>query len=73
MVNKSEKEVWIVETKGREDLNDPPKWERLKTWCSDASASGDVIYRAMFVREEEFEASQTKLKDFHAAIATFET
>jgi type III restriction enzyme len=73
VVKKSEAEIWIIETKGREDLNDPPKWERLKTWCADASAGGDVTYRAMFVREEEFEASHAKLKDFHAAMATFET
>jgi type III restriction enzyme len=73
VVKKSDKEIWIVETKGREDLNDPPKWERLKTWCADASAGGDVTYRAMFVREEDFEASQAKLKDFHVAIAVFET
>jgi type III restriction enzyme len=58
VVKKSEKEIWIIETKGREDLNDPPKWARLKTWCADASAGGDVAYRAMFVREEEFEVSQ---------------
>ena len=72
-MKKSDAEIWIIETKGREDLNDPPKWDRLKIWCQDASTGGEVTYRAMFVREEEFEASQTKLKDFHAAIATFET
>jgi type III restriction enzyme len=54
-------------------LNDPPKWERLKTWCADASSGGDVVYRAMFVREEDFEVSQARMKDFHAAIAVFET
>ena len=73
IVKKSEAEIWIIETKGREDLNDPPKWERLKVWCQDASAIGEVTYRAIFVREEEFEAGQAKLKDFHAAVATFET
>lgn len=71
VVKKSEAEIWIVETKGREDLNDPPKWDRLKIWCQDASASGEVTYRAMFVREEEFEASQTKLKDFTMAQQVF--
>ena len=30
IVKRSPKEIWIVETKGRKDLDDPPKWERLK-------------------------------------------
>ena len=71
VVKKSEKEIWIVETKGREDLNAPPKWERLQTWCADASAGGDVTYRAMFVREEEFEQHLQKMKDFTTAQQVF--
>ena len=30
----------MIETKGREDLDDPPKWERLKDWVADATANG---------------------------------
>jgi type III restriction enzyme len=30
IVKRTETEIWIVETKGREDLDDPLKWERLK-------------------------------------------
>ncbi len=72
VVKKSDKEIWIVETKGREDLNDPPKWERLKTWCADASLDGSAKYCSMFVREEEFEKYQAKLKGFVDAEALFE-
>jgi len=42
-------------------LNDPGKWERLQQWCSDASRldSGQQ-YRALFVREEEWERYKPK-------------
>jgi type III restriction enzyme len=63
-------EIWLVETKGREDLNDPGKWERLQQWCSDASRldSGQQ-YRALFVREEDWE--RYKPKSFRDAAAVF--
>jgi hypothetical protein len=38
LVKREEGEVWVVETKGREDLDDPLKWARLERWCEDASA-----------------------------------
>jgi type III restriction enzyme len=31
--------VWIVETKGREELDLPQKMARLKLWCADATAA----------------------------------
>ncbi|HZT26911.1 MAG TPA: DEAD/DEAH box helicase family protein [Pseudolabrys sp.] len=72
IVKKSPQEIWIVETKGREDLDDPPKWERLKDWVADATArDGGVTYRAMFVREEEWK--KRPLNGFSEAQAAFET
>ncbi len=64
-------EIWLVETKGREDLNDPGKWDRLQQWCVDASRldSGQQ-YRALFVREEDWE--RYKPKSFHDAMAVYE-
>jgi type III restriction enzyme len=44
-----------VETKGREDLNDPRKWERLKQWCADARAADSRAYRALFIAQEDWE------------------
>jgi len=35
IVKKSFNEVYIVETKGQEDLDAPLKIERLKQWCAD--------------------------------------
>jgi type III restriction enzyme len=63
-------EIWLVETKGREDLNDPGKWERLQQWCNDASRldSGQQ-YRALFVREEDWE--RYKPKSFRDAATVF--
>ena len=64
--------VWIVETKGREDENDPGKWERLQQYCADASKlDGGRQYRALFVREEEWEAYSSKLGSFEDAVAAF--
>ncbi len=72
IVKRTPMEIWIVETKGREDLDDPRKWERLKDWVVDATARGDgVAFRAMFVREEEWK--KRPLKDFDDALAAFET
>jgi type III restriction enzyme len=71
LVKKSDNEVWIVETKGREDLDDPRKWERLKDWAADATASGEgVTYHAMFVREEEWK--KRLYRKFAEAEAAFE-
>jgi type III restriction enzyme len=71
LVKRTDGEVWVVETKGREDLDDPRKWGRLKTWIVDATAQGDgVIYKAMFVREEEWD--KRPLNGFAEAQAAFE-
>jgi type III restriction enzyme len=70
LVKRSPKEVWIVETKGREDLDDPRKWERLRSWVADATARTEgVTYKALFVREEEWE--KRPLHGFEQAIAAF--
>jgi type III restriction enzyme len=63
-------EIWLVETKGREDLNDPGKWERLQQWCADASKlDAGRQYKALFVREEDWE--RNKPKSFRDAVAVF--
>lgn len=51
--------VWIVETKGREELDLPRKMTRLRQWCEDATAAsaGDdgTVYRFVYVDEESFD------------------
>lgn len=62
-VKTSDKEVWLVETKGREDLDDPRKFERLKQWCEDTNKlQSDIVFDCLYVQQEEFE--KYKFKSF---------
>jgi type III restriction enzyme len=53
--------VWIVETKGREELDIPQKMARLRQWCIDATEAGQgaggdgTKYRFVYVDQEGFE------------------
>ncbi len=49
--------VWIVETKGREELDLPQKMARLKLWCADAMAAEEngQRYDFVFVDQTGFE------------------
>jgi type III restriction enzyme len=56
IVKTSPKEIYIVETKGLEDLDVPLKMERLKKWREDINATQNKIqFDYVFVEEEEFE------------------
>jgi type III restriction enzyme len=61
IVKKSGKEVFIVETKGLEDLDVPLKMERLNRWCIDINKiQADIKYDYVFVDEESFNKYQPK-------------
>jgi len=48
--------IYIVETKGREDLDDVLKIERLVQWCLDANDRQNKIqYKMLYVKQEEWE------------------
>ncbi len=56
IVKKSETEVFIIETKGLEDLDVPLKMERLKQWCEDINkVQSDIKYDFVFVDQKGFE------------------
>jgi type III restriction enzyme len=57
VVRTSDGKVWIVETKGREELDLPQKMERLKQWCAEATVAEDngTHYNYVFVDQESFE------------------
>jgi len=56
LVKLSDKRIFIVETKGREDLDVPLKMERLRQWCEDINrVQADVEYDFVYVDEESFE------------------
>ena len=51
--------VWIVETKGREELDLPQKMRRLSQWCQDATEAskdeGGTSYGFVYVDQQSFE------------------
>ena len=52
----SEKDIYIVETKGREDLDDVEKIQRLYQWCDDINAlQNKVTYTTLYVKQEDYE------------------
>jgi len=70
IVKKSGKEVFIIETKGLEDLDVPLKIERLNRWCIDINKiQADIKYDYVFVDEESFNKYQPK--SFKELIAGF--
>jgi len=70
VVKETASEMWLIETKGREDLQDPLKWERLVQWCQDASAK--VVnrnFRPLFVQQEQWD--KYRPKNFKELCAAF--
>lgn len=65
--------VWIVETKGREELDLPRKMARLAQWCADATAAsqadGGPAYRFVYVDQAGYERNPPK--SFAALAAGF--
>jgi len=62
--------IYIVETKGREDLEDIRKIERLKQWCKDVNAvQNEGTYIPVYVKEEDFNANRTSIKTFADIVA----
>jgi type III restriction enzyme len=63
IVKDVKQDVWIVETKGREELDLPRKMARLAQWCEDATAAskaeGGPAYRFVYVDQDGFERHAT--------------
>lgn len=56
LVKLSPKQIFIVETKGREDLDVPLKMKRLRQWCEDInSVQAEAKYDFAYVDQESFE------------------
>ncbi len=73
IVRTTDKAVWIVETKGREELDVPQKMARLKQWCADATEAGKdedgTRYGFVYVDQESFE--QHKPSSFAGLVSSF--
>jgi type III restriction enzyme len=70
--------VWIVETKGRVEIDVPQKMERLRQWCEDAttaSAAEDATkYRFAFVDQQGFERHTPKtMADLAASFTEYQS
>ena len=71
IVRTTDKTVWIVETKGREEMDLPQKMARLRLWCEGATAAcdGGVRYGFVYVDQPGFE--QFKPSTFAGLVSTF--
>jgi len=76
IIRTTDKKIWLVETKGREELDLPQKMARLKQWCADATAAEAIDngntgqqYDFVFVDQNGFEKHLPK--DFTALTASF--
>ena len=64
------KNIYIVETKGREDLDDPLKIERLRQWCEDANGrQKKITYKMLYVKQEQWD--KYKPRDFGELVKNF--
>jgi len=56
--------VWVIETKGREEIDVPQKMARLRQWCADATEAsateGGTTYRFAFVDQKGYERHPPK-------------
>ena len=63
---------FILETKGREDLDDIRKIKRLATWCKDSNtAQSEYTYTPIYVKQEDWEKKEKDLKSFLDVIEIF--
>jgi len=72
-VKTTDNTVWIVETKGRVELDLPQKMTRLRQWCADATSAsqskGGPAYRFVYVDQQGYERNPPK--NFAALAASF--
>ncbi|QOI97643.1 MAG: DEAD/DEAH box helicase family protein [Flammeovirgaceae bacterium] len=63
---------YILETKGREDLDDLLKIKRLATWCKDINnAQSEYTYNPVYVKQEKWDDIKNNLKSFQDLISIF--
>lgn len=64
---------FILETKGREDLDDIRKIKRLATWCADINnAQQEYTYLPIYVKQEKWDEVKKDLKTFDDVCTIFE-
>jgi type III restriction enzyme len=65
--------LYVVETKGREDLDDPLKFSRLEQWIKDVNSipGAQQIWNALYVSQETFDKNRDDYRSFADLVAEF--
>ncbi len=71
IVRTGDKRVWVVETKGRAELDLPQKMARLKQWCADATAAEENSQQYDFVFVDQTSFEKHAPKTFSTLATTF--
>ncbi len=71
-VKTDENTFFIVETKGREDLDDVRKIKRLAQWCNDVNkGQKKYTYTPIYIKQEKWDEIKNDLKSFADVIKIF--
>ena len=71
-VKTNDKTFYIVETKGREDLDDIRKIQRLFVWCKDINtAQKDYTYSPVYIKQEKWDDIKNDFKTFAEVVKIF--
>jgi type III restriction enzyme len=64
IVRTSPDQMFVIETKGLQDLDVAPKWKRLVQWCEDVTEIDphSRTWTPLFVSQEDFDEIETKVK-----------
>lgn len=61
LVKTADKVVYVIETKGREDVDDPLKIARLGQWCDDVNAEQNKTkFKWLYVKQEDWDSYRPK-------------
>jgi type III restriction enzyme len=71
IVRTTDQKVWLVETKGRAELDLPQKMARLKQWCADANAAEENGQQYDFVFVDQLSFEKHIPKTFATLATTF--
>jgi type III restriction enzyme len=71
-VKTDDKTFYIVETKGREDLDDFRKIQRLFVWCKDINAAQkEYTYSPVYIKQEKWDDIKNDFKSFAEVVEIF--
>lgn len=71
-VKTNDKTFYIVETKGREDLDDIRKIQRLFVWCKDINAAQkEYTYSPVYIKQEKWDDIKNDFKSFAEVVEIF--